>query len=78
MNDILVSQSMVSKTRCVGTVSQTVRSGNGPYFARIRASLTSPLGDVPCPSSPSHGFLHHTIGTQNSAIYVHTITDMEM
>jgi len=22
-----------------------------------------PLGDIPCPSSPSHGFLHHTIGT---------------
>ncbi len=20
-----------------------------------------PLGDIPCPSSPSHGFLHHTI-----------------
>jgi hypothetical protein len=21
------------------------------------------LGDVPCPSSPTHGFLHHIIGT---------------
>jgi hypothetical protein len=26
-----------------------------------------PLGDVPCPSSRSHGFLHHTIGTLNNA-----------
>jgi hypothetical protein len=27
-----------------------------------------PSGDVPCPSSPSHGFLHHTIGTLNNAM----------
>jgi hypothetical protein len=25
-------------------------------------------GDVPCPSSPSHGFLHHTIGAPNNAL----------
>ena len=23
------------------------------------------MGDVPCPYSPSHGFLHHIIGTLN-------------
>jgi len=33
-----------------------------------------PMGDVPCPSSPSHGFLHHTIGTLNNALWIHTIT----
>jgi hypothetical protein len=27
-----------------------------------------PMGDVPCPSSPSHGFLHHIIGTLNNAM----------
>jgi len=27
-----------------------------------------PSGDVPCPSIPSHGFLHHTIGTLKSAM----------
>jgi len=26
-----------------------------------------PKGDVPCPSSPSHGFLHHTIGPPKNA-----------
>jgi hypothetical protein len=25
-------------------------------------------GDVPCPSSPSHGFIHHIIGTPKNAI----------
>jgi hypothetical protein len=28
-----------------------------------------PGGDAPCPSSPSHGFLHHTIGTPKKVIY---------
>ena len=27
-----------------------------------------PQGDVPCPLSPSHGFLHHTIGTLNNVL----------
>ena len=27
------------------------------------------LGDAPCPSSPSHGFLQHTIGTLNNAMW---------
>jgi len=26
------------------------------------------MGDVPCPSSPSHGFLHHIIGPLNNAM----------
>jgi hypothetical protein len=34
-----------------------------------------PKGDVPCPFSPSHGFLHHTIGTLNNASCVHTSAD---
>jgi hypothetical protein len=51
-----------SKTRFVGTVSQTVRSGNGPYI------------NVPYPSSPSHGFLHHTIGSLNNAKRFYAIT----
>jgi len=25
-------------------------------------------GDVPCPSSPTHGFLHHTFGALNNAM----------
>jgi len=33
-------------------------------------------GDVPCPSIPSHGFIHHTIGALNNAISTHTITDL--
>jgi hypothetical protein len=37
-----------------------------------------PLGDMPCPSSPSHGFLHHTIGALNNATRAHAITDLEM
>ena len=43
-------------------------------FPSVETSLGSglpshlPLGDVPCPSSPSHGFLHHTIGTLYEAI----------
>ena len=35
-----------------------------------------PMGDVPYPSSPSHGFLHHIIGTLNSAIRIHAITHL--
>jgi hypothetical protein len=31
MNDIRASQLVISKTQFVGTVSQTVRSGNEPY-----------------------------------------------
>jgi hypothetical protein len=27
-----------------------------------------PQGDVPCLSSPSHGFLHHTIGTLHNTM----------
>ncbi|MGB3862116.1 MAG: hypothetical protein WA915_08515 [Candidatus Aminicenantaceae bacterium] len=37
-----------------------------------------PMGDVPCPSSPSHGFLHHTIGTLNNAMCIHAITVLGM
>jgi len=37
-----------------------------------------PLGDVPCPFSPSHGFLHHPIGTLNSAICFHVITEIRI
>jgi len=37
-----------------------------------------PRGDVPCPSSPTHGFLHHTIGSLNSARQLHAITVLEM
>jgi hypothetical protein len=37
-----------------------------------------PSGDVQCPSIPSHGFLHHTIGTLNSAMRVQTITSLQM
>jgi hypothetical protein len=46
MNDIRVSQSVIAKTYNgtamrlylnVGTVSQTVRSGNGPYIERCHA-----------------------------------------
>ncbi len=40
----------------VGTVSQTVRSGNGPYNA-------------PCPPRALHTvFLHYTNGTLNNAM----------
>jgi hypothetical protein len=31
------------------------------------------MGDVPCPSSPSHGFLHHTIRTLNNLMRIHDI-----
>jgi hypothetical protein len=48
-----------------GTVSQTVRSGNGPYTG-------------PCPYSPPYGFLHHTIGTLNNAIRIPVITVLGM
>jgi hypothetical protein len=27
-----------------------------------------PMGDVPCPFRPSHGFLRHIIGTLNRAM----------
>jgi hypothetical protein len=27
------------------------------------------MGDVPCPSSPTHGFLHHIIGPLNNIIW---------
>jgi hypothetical protein len=37
-----------------------------------------PSGDVPCPSSPSHGFLHHTIKIRNNATGFLTITVLEM
>jgi hypothetical protein len=33
-----------------------------------------PTGDVPCPSSPPYGFLHHTIGTLNRVINIQDIT----
>jgi hypothetical protein len=66
----------------VGTVSQTVRffsvhSRNEPYIKRNWPCVSSlgsglpshlPKGDVPCPFSPPHGFLHHTMGTHNIAI----------
>ena len=35
-------------------------------------------GDVPCPSSPSHGFLHHTIETLNNAMCVRALTVLVM
>ncbi|MGB6866428.1 MAG: hypothetical protein WBE11_12100, partial [Candidatus Aminicenantaceae bacterium] len=35
-----------------------------------------PLGDVPCPFSPSPGFLHHTIGILNSAMPVQAISPL--
>jgi hypothetical protein len=53
-------------------------------FPSVETSLGSglpshlPLGDVPCPSSPSHGFLNHTIGTLNNAMGFHAITDLVM
>jgi hypothetical protein len=53
-------------------------------FPSVETSLGSglpshlPKGDVPCPSIPSHGFLHHTIGTLNNATCVHAITDLKM
>jgi len=43
-------------------------------FPSVETSLGSglpshlPSGDVPCLSSPSHGFLHHTMGTLNNAM----------
>jgi hypothetical protein len=53
----------------VGTVSQTVRSGTGPCIKRhlpsdyrlgSRFPSHFPIGNLPCPSSSSHGFRHHT------------------
>jgi len=70
MNDIRVSQLVIAKTRSVSP-ARKLRSDVG-------ASLTSPAGDAPCPSSPTHGFLHNTIGTFNNANCVPTITDLEM
>jgi hypothetical protein len=94
MNGIRVSQSVIAKTINesaygfnVGTVSQMVRSGTGAYTKRYRASVYRlgsglpshlPVGDVPCPSSPSHGFLHHTTGTLNNATCIHIIMDLGM
>jgi hypothetical protein len=37
-----------------------------------------PLGDVPCPSCPPYGFLHHTIGALNYASCFNTIMDIRM
>jgi hypothetical protein len=74
MNDIRESQLVTAETnnRAAvwlsfngGTVSQTVRSGTGPYIKRNRPSVFRPssgipahlhLGDASCPPSPSHGF----------------------
>jgi hypothetical protein len=36
------------------------------------------LGDVPCPLGPSHGFLHHSIGTLNNATSVPAIAVLEI
>jgi len=53
-------------------------------FAGEETSLGSglpshlPSRDVPCPSSPSHGFLHHTIETLNKVTRFLTITVLEM
>ncbi len=45
----------------------------------VGASLTSPLGRCTMPAwSPSHGFLHHTIGPHNNATCLQTITDLDM
>jgi hypothetical protein len=37
-----------------------------------------PLGDVPCPSSPPYGFLHHTIRSLNSGLCFHALTEIRM
>jgi hypothetical protein len=37
-----------------------------------------PLGDIPCPSSPPYGFLHHTFGALNNALCSHAITEIKM
>jgi hypothetical protein len=37
-----------------------------------------PLVDVPCPSSPSYGFLHHTMGSLRNAWNLLAITVLEM
>jgi hypothetical protein len=36
-----------------------------------------PLEDVPCPSIPSHGFLHHTIESLNNETLLLSITVLE-
>ncbi|MGD9345274.1 MAG: hypothetical protein PVH84_05390 [Candidatus Aminicenantes bacterium] len=57
---------------------------NTPGFPRKETSLgrgallTSPSGDVPCPLSPSHGCLHHTIGILNNGTHPLAITVEEM
>jgi len=43
--------------------SQFLRRGNFARTWGLPSHLS--MGDVPCPSSPSHGFLHHIIGTLN-------------
>jgi hypothetical protein len=35
-----------------------------------------PSGDTPCPSSPSYGFLHHTIGALHKAVRLHAFTEI--
>ncbi len=37
-----------------------------------------PLGDIPCPSNPPYGFLHHTSGALNNALSVYAITAIGM
>jgi hypothetical protein len=68
----------------IGSISKTVMNEvpsvpisdfeNTLSFPSEETSLGSglpshlPMGDVPCPSSPSHGFLHHIIGTLNNVL----------
>jgi hypothetical protein len=65
----------------------SVRSRNEPYIKRrwpsvfgLGSGLPShlSLGEAPCPSSLSHGFLHYTIGTLDNATCVHSITNLGM
>jgi hypothetical protein len=46
----------------------------------LQSGLPSHLltGDIPCPSSPSHGFFHHTIGSLKNAEGLLAITVLEM
>jgi hypothetical protein len=37
-----------------------------------------PLGDIPCPSRPPYGFLHHTIGKLKNVRIIHAITLLGM
>jgi hypothetical protein len=36
------------------------------------------MRDVPCPSSPPYGFLHHTIGALNNELCIYVITEVRM